>query len=90
MGFSQDQVKIVINRYSKKTDANLATLEQVNQTLNSPAFYGIPASPAWLQALNKSRPLAAQRESAPEIDRVFRSFVDKATGGKRDAVAKSA
>lgn len=90
MGFSQDQVKIVINRYSKKSDPSLATLEQVNQTLNSPAFYGIPTSPAWLQALNKSRPLAAQREMAPEIDRVFRSFVDKATGGKRDAVAQSA
>lgn len=90
MGFTQDQVKVVINRYSKKGDSGLASLEQVNQTLNQAAFYGIPYAPAYLQALNKGRPLAALREMAPEVDRAFRSFVDKATGVKREAVAKSA
>jgi len=90
MGFSQDQVKVVVNKYTKKHDATLASVDQINQTLNQPAFYGIPAGAAWLQAVNKARPLMAQRELAPELDRSFRAFVDKATGGKREAMAKSA
>lgn len=85
LGFSQDQLKIVVNQYTKKPGPMLATLEQIQQTLNQPAFYGIPESAAFLQSVNKGRPLAAQRESAPEIDRAFRNFVDKATGVKKES-----
>ena len=37
---------MLVNRYSKKVTATMATLEQVQQTLNQPVFYGIPPSPA--------------------------------------------
>lgn len=90
MGFSQDQIKILVNRYSKKIDSNNATLEQIQQTLNQKVFYGIPGSPAVLGSLNKARPIVSDRQAGGELDRVFRAFVDKATGVQRDAVAKSA
>lgn len=89
MGFSQDQIKVVVNEYRKKPVAGLATLEQIQQTLNQPVFYGIPQSPAVLASINKSRPFVANREEAGDLDRVFRAFVDKATGAK-PAMAKSA
>lgn len=78
-GFTQDQIKVVVSKYSKKPNPNLASLEQIKQTLNQPVFYGIPESPFFLAATNKARPLVADRQFAPEIDKTFRSFVDKAT-----------
>jgi len=89
MGFNQDQLKVVVNRYQKKPATGLATLDQIQQTLNQPVFYGIPPSPAVLESINKSRPFVADRQAAGELDRVFRAFVDKATGEK-PALAKSA
>jgi pilus assembly protein CpaE len=89
MGFSQDQLKVVVNQYQKRPNTNLATLEQIQQTLNQTVFYGIPPSPAVLAAVNRGRPFVADRAAAGDLDRVFRGFVDKATGGK-PAVAKSA
>ncbi len=85
MGFNQDQIRIVANRYSKKTAPNVATMEQIQQTLNQPLFYGIPPSPAVIASINKARPFVANREQAGELDRIFRSFVDKATGVKKPA-----
>lgn len=85
MGFTQDQLKIVLNHYQKRNNANYATLEQVQQTLNQPVFYGIPGSPAVLTAINKGRPFVADRASAGDLDRIFRAFVDKATGAKKKA-----
>jgi pilus assembly protein CpaE len=85
MGFNQEQIKVVVNRYSKKITSNQASLEQIQQTLNQPAFYGIPPSPAVLASINKARPFVANREQAGELDRIFRGFVDKATGRKKDA-----
>ncbi len=82
MGFSQDQIRVVVNHYTKKIGPNHASLEQIQQTLNQPVFYGIPDSPALLAAINKARPLVADRQAAPELDRLFRAFVDKATGVK--------
>ena len=79
IGFSQDQVKVLVNRYQKKAGANFASLEQIKQTLNQPVFYGIPETPAFLSAVNKARPLVANRQSAPEIDKSIRAMVDKAT-----------
>jgi pilus assembly protein CpaE len=89
MGFNQDQLRVVVNRYTKKVTATMATLEQIQQTLNQPVFYGIPPSPAVIASINKARPFVANREQAPELDRIFRAFVDKATGGKKVA-AKTA
>ena len=87
MGFNQDQLKVVVNRYSKKLTANMASLEQIQQTLNQSIFYGIPPSAAVLASINKARPFVANREQAGELDRIFRGFVDKATGKKKGAVA---
>ena len=89
LGFNQDQLKVVVNQYNKKPNPNFATLEQIQQTLNQPAFYGIPQSPAFLTAVNKGRPLVSDRESAPEVDRAIRNFVDKATGVKKESAAKA-
>jgi pilus assembly protein CpaE len=88
MGFNQDQIKVVVNRYSKKVNGTQASLEQIHQTLNQPVFYGIPPSPAVIQSINKARPFVANREQAGELDRLFRGFVDKATGAKK--LAKTA
>jgi pilus assembly protein CpaE len=93
MGFNQEQIKVVVNRYSKKITAHMASLEQIQQTLNQPVFYGIPPSQAVIGSINKARPFVANREQAGDLDRLFRAFVDKATGGKKGApgaVAKSA
>ncbi len=89
MGFNQDQIKVVVNHYRKKLPAGCASLEQIQQTLNQNVFYGIPPSPVILESINRSRPFVANREAAGELDRVFRAFVDKATGGKT-TLAKSA
>jgi len=89
MGFNQDQIKVVVNRYSKKVTPNTASLEQIQQTLNQAVFYGIPPSPAVLASINKARPFVANREQAGDLDRVFRAFVDKATG-KPKQMAKTA
>jgi hypothetical protein len=78
-GFLQDQIKVVVNRYRKKVGPGLATLEQIKSTLNQPVFYGIPESPAFLASVNKARPLVAERQAAPEVDKSIRAFVDKAT-----------
>jgi pilus assembly protein CpaE len=91
MGFNQDQIKVVVNRYTKKVTATMATVEQIQQTLNQPVFYGIPASPAVIGSINKARPFVANREQAGELDRIFRAFVDKATGRKKEGqIAKTA
>ncbi len=55
MGFNQDQIRVVVNRYSKKVTANMATLEQIQQTLNQPVFYGIPNSPAVIASTTAKR-----------------------------------
>jgi pilus assembly protein CpaE len=88
-GFTQDQVKIVVNQYQKKSSAHLASPDQVKQTLNQEIFYGLPPSPAAPAAINKARPFVADRQAAGELDRIFRAFVDKATG-RKEAAAKSA
>jgi septum formation inhibitor-activating ATPase MinD len=92
MGFNQDQIKVVVNQYSKKVNSNHASLEQIQQTLNQSVFYGIPPSPAVLASINKGRPFVANREQAGDLDRLFRAFVDKAVGAKKDArsIAKTA
>ncbi|HTB16109.1 MAG TPA: AAA family ATPase [Bryobacteraceae bacterium] len=82
LGFNQDQLKIVVNRYLKKPGPSMASLEQIQQTLNHKVFYGIPASPAAIASVNKGRPFVTDREAAAELDRAFRAFVDKATGAK--------
>jgi pilus assembly protein CpaE len=87
MGFNQDQIRVLVNRYSKKITPHMATLEQIQQTLNQPVFYGIPPSPAVIASINKARPFVANREEAGELDRIFRGFVDKATGAKKSLAA---
>ncbi len=82
MGFTQDQIRIVINQYSKRPNAGRATLEQVQQTLNQPVFYGIPSSAAVLASINRARPFVADPKAAGELERAFRGFVDKATGAR--------
>ena len=67
-GFTQDQIRVVVNRYRRRPMPNLASLEQIKQTLNQPVFYGIPDSPAFLAAVNKGqaaggRPASSRRKS---------------------------
>jgi len=81
-GFSQDQLRVVVNQFQRRVNMNHATLEQIQQTLNQRVFCGIPSSPAVLAAINRARPLAADRQAGGEWDRALRAFVDKATGAK--------
>jgi pilus assembly protein CpaE len=90
LGFTIDQVKILVNCYSKKSGPNIASLDQIQQTLNQPVFYGIPQSPAVLASVNRGRPFVTDRELAGDLDRAFRAFVDKATGKKKEEKAKGA
>jgi len=87
MGFNQDQIRVVVNRYTRKPGPHIATLEQIHQTLNQPVFFGLPQSPAVIASINKARPFVANREQAGEMDKTFRAFVDKATGAKKAATA---
>jgi pilus assembly protein CpaE len=87
LGFHQEQIRVIVNNYSKKVSPHQASVGQIQQTLNQPVFYGIPQTPAMLAAINKARPLTADRQAAPEWDKTFRAFVDKATGAKKQATA---
>ena len=84
MGFNQDQIRVVVNRYTKKITSNQASLEQIQQTLNQTGvlrhsgFAG--GAGIHQQGAGRSWPTAKQ---AGELDRLFRAFVDKATGGKK-------
>ena len=89
LGFNQDQLRVVVNQYQKKPDPNLATVEQVQQTLNQPVFHTLPVSSSALAAVTRGRPIIADRTSGGELDRALRSFVDKAMGTKTPA-AKTA
>jgi hypothetical protein len=80
----------VFNRYSKKVSATQASLDQIQTTLNQNVFYGIPSSPAVIASINKARPFVANREQAADLDRIFRQFVDKATGKKGKTAANAA
>ncbi len=90
MGFNADQIKVVVNHYTKKPGSHHASLEQIQQTLNQQVFYGIPHSPVVLAAVNRARPMVADRQAAGEMDRVIRAFVDKATGAKLQPTAQIA
>lgn len=83
LGFHQDQIKIVVNQYLKRPPADLATLDQIRQTLNQPVFFGIPSSPTALAAVNRGRPFLADRAAAGDLAQAFRSFLDKVTGPKQ-------
>ncbi|MCC7154465.1 MAG: AAA family ATPase [Bryobacterales bacterium] len=90
LGFTQDQVRILVNFHQKKTGASLASIEQIQTTLNQPVFYGIPSSPAVLASVNKGRPFVGGGEPAGDLERSFRAFVDKATQRKSDDLKKTA
>jgi pilus assembly protein CpaE len=81
LGFTQDQLKIVINHYQKKPDANLASLDQIKQTLNQPVFCGIPSSTGALIAVNRGRPIVGANGTS-ELERALRGFANKAVEGK--------
>ncbi|MBV8731502.1 MAG: AAA family ATPase [Acidobacteriia bacterium] len=84
LGFTQDQLKIVVNQYQKKPDANLATPEQVRQTLNQPVFYGIPNAAAALAAVNRGRPIVGAGTNS-DLERALLAFAGKATEAKTAA-----
>jgi pilus assembly protein CpaE len=86
LGFTQDQLKLVVNEVQKKADPNLATLSQIQQTLNMPIYESIPASQSAASALNRGRPIVAERTG--ELDKAVRSLAQKATGMK-PAAAKA-
>ena len=79
IGFTQDQVKIVVNRVRKQPDPNIATIEQIKSTLNMPILASIPSSSVAPAAINKGRPFAGDKS---DLDKSFRSFVDKAKIGR--------
>ena len=74
MGFNQDQIKVVVNSYTKKVKPHHASLEQIQQTLNQPVFYGIPSTPAVTRldqqgaaVRGRSRSSAGIRQGVPAV-----------------------
>ena len=43
-----------------------------------------------LAAVNRARPMVADRQAAGDLDKIFRAFVDKATGVKLQTVSAKA
>lgn len=80
MGITQDQIKLVVNRYNKRTNSNLATREQIQSTLNQPIFFGVPEGAATLLgAINKGRPVVADPSAkSSDLDAALRGLVKKA------------
>ncbi len=81
-GITQDQIKLVLNRFNKKGNSNLATREQVEQTLNQPVFYGLPENLGTaLAAVNKGRPIVADAGArSGDLDSALRAFAKKSLG----------
>ena len=84
MGFNQDQIRVVVNRYTKKVTANHgdpgadpADFEPAGVLRNSAVAGG---DRLHQQGPGRSWPTANRRG---DLDRVFRAFVDKATGGRK-------
>jgi pilus assembly protein CpaE len=79
IGITQDQIKLVVNRYNKRVNSNLASREQIENTLNQPIYFGIPEAYATvLSAINKGRPVAADPAAkSSELDSALRALVKK-------------
>ncbi len=79
---------MVVNRYQKKVnpDSRQPRTDQTDAesagVLRHSGFAGVSPRP-----LIKARPLVADRQAAPEIDKAFRAFVDKATKPAATAAA---
>ena len=79
IGVTQDQIKLVVNRCTKKVNANLASREQIQNTLNQPIYFGIPESHATvLGAINRGRPVVADAAAkSGELENALRAFTSK-------------
>lgn len=91
MGITQDQIKLVVNRYNKRSNSNLATREQIESTLNQKVFFGVPEGyAALLAAVNKGRPVVADSAArSSEICTALQSFVKKSMTAASPEPAKA-
>ncbi len=82
LGVTSDQIKLLVNRYNKKSNSSLATREQIQQTLNQPVFFGFPDNlSVALGALNEGRPVTAlPANKSSDLDQALRAFVQKVVG----------
>jgi pilus assembly protein CpaE len=81
LGMTQDQLKLVINRYTKRPTANLASREQIKETLGQAVYHTVPESPAFLAALNRGRPVVAEPEAqGSEGEQAVRALAAKSLG----------
>ncbi len=89
MGISPDQIKLVVNRYTKRTNSNLASREQIEHTLNRPVFFGLPeAHSTVLSAINKGRPVVGDPDArSSELDTALRAFAQKSIAVNNTVVA---
>ena len=75
MGFSQEAVKLVVNRYSKR-GAQYVSLEQLQQTLGAAPFWVLPNQyEEAMQAVHEARPVVMR--GATELGRSYRAFGKK-------------
>ena len=86
LGVTQDQIKLVVNRYTKRTNSNLATREQIENTLNQKIFFGVPEAYATvLAAINKGRPAAADPDArSSEFNTALQALVKKSLAANAD------
>ena len=82
LGLTQDHLKLVINRYTRRSNSSLASREQLQETLNQPILHVIPDNYATvLQALNKGRPVVADPAArGSEADVALRALATKSLG----------
>ncbi len=75
MGFSQEAIKLVVNRYMKRAPMYVS-MEQVQQTLSARPFFALPNRyEEAMQAIHKARPIVLNQ--AAELGRSFREFARK-------------
>ncbi len=92
MGITQDQIKLIVNRYNKRSNSNLATREQIQTTLHQPIFFGVPdGSATLLGAVNKGRPVVADPAAkSSELDTALRGLLKKTMNTTNSEAAKVA
>lgn len=90
MGYSQEAVKLVVNRYLKRAPMYVS-MEQVQQTLSVRPFWALPNRyQEAMQAIHKARPIVLN--PAAELGKSYREFASKveaSANGQPSAASKA-
>ncbi len=86
MGYSQEAVKLVVNRYQKRAPMYVS-MEQVQQTLSMRPFWALPNRyEEAMQAIHRARPIVLN--PGAELGRSYREFAKKVASNGLPAAKK--